>query len=117
VITVSFSQAMHGALQRSAQINRTAALHSLRDETSRRLVREHQGKIMKNNIASRGHRAAFFAFSGALLLALAACDNGYGPPVAGQASLTWGQQHYLDNQRYQEQHLDARSDQSASNGH
>jgi hypothetical protein len=65
---------------------------------------------MNSNIASRGHRAALVVFSGALLLALAACNNGYGPPAPGQASLTWGQQHYLDNQQYQTQHLDARSD-------
>jgi len=34
-------------------------------------------------------------------LMLAACDNQYGPPVPGRP-LTWGQQHYLDNQRYQQ---------------
>ena len=41
----------------------------------------------------------------ALLLALAACSNTYGPPVEGQP-LTAGQQHYLDNQRYQQINLD-----------
>jgi hypothetical protein len=35
-----------------------------------------------------------------VLLTLSACNNQYGPPVAGQP-LTWGQQHYLDNQAYQ----------------
>ena len=65
---------------------------------------------MNNSMTSRGVRAALFAFSGTLLLALAACNNGYGPPAPGQASLTWGQQHYLDNQAYQSQHLDGRSD-------
>lgn len=65
---------------------------------------------MNNNIASHGHRAALVVFSGALLLALVACNNGYGPPAPGQASLTWGQQHYVDNQQYQDQHLDGRSE-------
>ena len=65
---------------------------------------------MNSNIASRGRRAALVVFSGGLLLALAACNNGYGPPAPGQASLTWGQQHYIDNQNYQDQHLDARTD-------
>ena len=41
----------------------------------------------------------------ALLLLLAACANTYGPPVEGQP-LTAGQQHYLDNQRYQQINLD-----------
>ena len=35
-------------------------------------------------------------------LALAACgENQYGPPVQGKP-MTWGQKHYLDNQRYQQ---------------
>ncbi len=59
---------------------------------------------MKNSIASRGLRATILAFSGILLLGLAACNNGYGPPLPGQSSLTWGQQHYLDNQKAIEQH-------------
>lgn len=42
----------------------------------------------------------------AALLLLSACgDNQYGPPVEGKP-LTWGQQHYLDNQRYQQQNQD-----------
>jgi hypothetical protein len=42
----------------------------------------------------------------AALLLLSACsDNQYGPPVDGKP-LTWGQQHYLDNQRYQELNQD-----------
>jgi hypothetical protein len=48
------------------------------------------------------------AASGALAAALllAACGpNQYGPPVEGQP-LTWGQKHYLDNQRYQEMNRD-----------
>ena len=43
---------------------------------------------------------AVFAVS-ALLLLSACGNNQYGPPVSGQ-SLTWGQKHYLDNQRYQQ---------------
>ncbi len=62
---------------------------------------------MNNSMTSRGVRATLFAFSGALLLALAACNNGYGPPSPDQASLTWGQQHYLDVQKAQADH-DAR---------
>jgi hypothetical protein len=39
-------------------------------------------------------------------LSLSACENNqYGPPVEGKP-LTWGQQHYLDNQRYQELNQD-----------
>ena len=47
-------------------------------------------------------------FAGALLLVgggglmLAGCKNQYGAPVPGQP-LTWGQQHYLDYQRRQEE--------------
>jgi hypothetical protein len=69
---------------------------------------------MKNTIASRGLRAALFASSGALLLTLAACNNGYGPPAPGEASLTWGQQHYLDVQKANANHDSGRSDRSSS---
>ena len=42
----------------------------------------------------------------AAALLLAACgSNQYGPPVEGKP-LTWGQQHYLDNQRYQQLNQD-----------
>jgi len=42
----------------------------------------------------------------AAALLLAACGtNQYGPPIEGKP-LTWGQQHYLDNQRYQQLNLD-----------
>ncbi|WP_395022029.1 hypothetical protein [Dongia sp.] len=62
---------------------------------------------MTNSIASRGLRTALIAFSGALLLGLAACGtNTYGPPPAGGKPQNWGQQHYLDNQRYQQLNLD-----------
>jgi hypothetical protein len=69
---------------------------------------------MKNSMASRGLRAALFASSGVLLLALAACNNGYGPPAPGETSLTWGQQHYLDVQKAQAMHDATRSDRSSS---
>ncbi|GAB2175562.1 hypothetical protein [Dongia sp. agr-C8] len=69
---------------------------------------------MKTTIASRALRATLFAFSGALLLGLAACNNGYGPPLPGQESLTWGQQHYLDVQKAQSDHDARRSDSSSS---
>jgi hypothetical protein len=71
---------------------------------------------MKNSIASRGLRAALFAFFGALLLGLAACNNGYGPPLPGQTSLTWGQQHYLDVQKAQAEHDSRRSDRNRGYG-
>ncbi len=67
---------------------------------------------MNTNNASRGFRAALLAFSGALLLGLAACSNTYGPPAPGEASLTWGQQHYLDNQKAQADHDARRSDRN-----
>jgi len=38
---------------------------------------------------------------GIAVLLLSACNNQYGPPVEGKP-LNWGQQHYLDNQRYQQ---------------
>lgn len=69
-----------------------------------------------NSMGSRGVRAALFAFSGAALLALAACNNGYGPPAPGQAALTWGQQHYLDVQKAQGDHDSRRSTNSGTNG-
>jgi hypothetical protein len=60
---------------------------------------------MTNSNAPRGLRAVFFASSIALLLGLAACSNQYGPPEKGKP-LTWGQQHYLDNQAYQKLNQD-----------
>ena len=37
------------------------------------------------------------------VLALGACaNNQYGPPPANGKAQNWGQQHYLDNQRYQQ---------------
>ena len=40
------------------------------------------------------------------VLSLSACGtNQYGPPVEGKP-LTWGQQHYLDNQYYQQLNQD-----------
>jgi hypothetical protein len=69
---------------------------------------------MKTHNASRGLRAALFAFSGALLLTLAACNNGYAPPSPDQTSLTWGQQHYLDVQKAQAYHDARRSDRSSA---
>ncbi|MDQ7246691.1 hypothetical protein [Dongia sedimenti] len=41
----------------------------------------------------------------ALLLLTACGTNQYGPPVEGKP-LTWGQQHYLDNQAYQQMNQD-----------
>lgn len=70
---------------------------------------------MTNSNAPRALRAAFFAFSGILLLGLAACNNTYGPPVSGQP-LTWGQQHYLDNMKAQQMHDSRRSDVSNQGG-
>jgi hypothetical protein len=43
----------------------------------------------------------------AALLLLSACGNNqYGPPPADGKPQNWGQQHYLDNQRYQQLNLD-----------
>ena len=66
---------------------------------------------MNHSMTSRGLRATLFAFSGTLLLALAACNNGYGPPPPNATSLTWGQQHYLDVQKAQADH-DARRNEN-----
>jgi hypothetical protein len=71
---------------------------------------------MNNSMASRGLRAALLVFSGTLLLALAACNNGYGPPAPGQTALTWGQQHYLDVQKAQANHDSGRSMNSGTKG-
>ena len=70
---------------------------------------------MSGHNTSRGLRAALFVFSGALMLALSACANSYGPPVAGQP-VSWGQQHYLDVQKAQQDHDSRRSDASSSSG-
>ena len=70
---------------------------------------------MSHPKTSRRLRAALFGFSSALLLATAACSNTYGPPVAGQP-VTWGQQHYLDNQRAQADHDSRRSNNSGTGG-
>lgn len=51
---------------------------------------------------SRGPVLLGFA---ALLLLSACADNQYGPPVEGKP-LTWGQQHYLNNQAYQQMNQD-----------
>jgi hypothetical protein len=101
-------------MQRSAYIPGIAARHSSRDETSQR--QDTKVTIMTNHHASRGLRAALFVFSGALLLGLAACNNGYGPPLPGQASLTWGQQHYLDVQKAHARHDATRSNNGGTNG-
>jgi hypothetical protein len=46
-------------------------------------------------------RSTSMLFSAALLL-LGACNNQYGPPPEDGRPRNWGQQHYLDNQRYQQ---------------
>ena len=43
-------------------------------------------------------------------LSLSACDNQYGPPPDGGPPQNWGQQHYLDNQRYQQLNQDRIND-------
>jgi hypothetical protein len=44
---------------------------------------------------------------GAILALLAGCtDNTYGAPPSGGRPQNWGQQHYLDNQQYQQQTQD-----------
>jgi hypothetical protein len=35
-------------------------------------------------------------------LSLSACENQYGPPPGDGKPQNWGQQHYLNNQRYQQ---------------
>jgi len=70
---------------------------------------------MSHPKTSRRLRAALFGFSSTLLLATAACSNTYGPPVAGQPA-TWGQQHYLDVQKAQQDHDSRRSDRSGNQG-
>jgi hypothetical protein len=40
------------------------------------------------------------------VLSLSACDNQYGPPPADGRPQNWGQQHYLDNQRYKQLNQD-----------
>lgn len=37
------------------------------------------------------------------LLTLAACNNQYGPPPADGQPRNWGQQHYVEVQRWREQ--------------
>jgi len=40
------------------------------------------------------------------VLSLSACNNQYGPPPADGKPQNWGQQHYLDNQAYQQLNQD-----------
>jgi hypothetical protein len=47
-------------------------------------------------------RTARLCLVGAALTLLAACDNTYGPPPPGGRPENYGQQRYIDNQRYQE---------------
>ena len=99
-----------------AQISRIAARFPLASSPRSGVSSEHQGTIMKNSIVTRGLRTALLGFSGALLLGLAACGNTYGPPVAGQP-LTWGQQHYLDNQKAIAAHEARRADHGSKGFH
>jgi hypothetical protein len=46
-----------------------------------------------------------FLLAAATLL-LAACNNQYGPPPPDGKPRNWGQQHWLDNQRYQQMNED-----------
>jgi hypothetical protein len=43
---------------------------------------------------------------GAVIGLLGACNNTYGPPPANGKPQNYGQQRYIDNQRYQEQTQD-----------
>jgi len=53
----------------------------------------------RRRIRRRFAAGALLAVAGSLMLA--ACgENQYGPPVPGKTP-TWGQKHYLSNQRYQ----------------
>jgi hypothetical protein len=56
-----------------------------------------KASIMSTRFTLRRLPAVAWALA---VLTLSACNNQYGPPVPGQP-LTWGQQHYLDNQAYQ----------------
>jgi hypothetical protein len=53
------------------------------------------------------NRSAYIWIVASLLLS--ACNNQYRAPVEGQP-LTWGQQHYLDNQHYSEAVEQGRAD-------
>jgi hypothetical protein len=54
-------------------------------------------------MTQRSTFASALPFLGLLVvLALSACDNQYGPPPAEGPPQNWGQQHYLNNQRYQQ---------------
>jgi hypothetical protein len=53
----------------------------------------------------RGHALAILGV--AAVLSLSACGtNEYGPPPSDGKPQNWGQQHYLDNQRYQQMNED-----------
>jgi hypothetical protein len=57
------------------------------------------GSVTKHSISLHRSSAA------AILLGtlLAGCNNTYAPPPVDGKPHNWGQQHYLDNQRNQEQ--------------
>lgn len=52
-------------------------------------------------------RCRWRVLSGLAWFLLSACaDNQYGPPSPDGKPRNWGQQHYLDNQRYQQWTID-----------
>ena len=53
-----------------------------------------------------GRRSLLLLGLGALLSLSACGNNQYGPPPADGKPQNWGQQHYLDNQRYQQMNQD-----------
>jgi hypothetical protein len=57
---------------------------------------------------ARVHHTAAAIVMASLLL-LAACNNTYGPPANGKPE-NWGQQHYLDVQKYREQNENRMND-------
>ncbi|HVM85377.1 MAG TPA: hypothetical protein VMW18_15910 [Candidatus Binatia bacterium] len=71
---------------------------------------------MSSHHASRRLSTVSLLVSGALLLALSACANTYGPPLAGEP-VSWGQQHYLDVQAAQVAHDARASDKGANSLH
>jgi len=114
VITVAIRWHRHGAPQRSDYIQIIAAPLAPFVEPPAANSQITKVAIMSGHNTARGLRAALSLFSGALLLGLAACNNTYGPPLPNQASLTWGQQHYLEVQKSRQNHDSRRSDSSSS---
>jgi hypothetical protein len=79
------------------------------DHRRRSMLGKQLAALNKGRQMTVGRRLRPVSLAVAAPLLLVACDNQYRAPVLGQP-VTWGQQHYLDNERYQEAVEQGRAD-------